>query len=421
MQPTRRAFLKTLPLAGILAGMSPLASRASQEEYAARLVALDRAAARPVLKRALFPKPVVIADIQLLHHQGSFLCRVRSRDGAEGLCVSNNLRMDYLYPIFNKRVSPFFMHKDARDMDHLVDEVYRYRSNYKMQSYAVGVPVATVEFALLDMLGRMAGVSLGGLLGKVSRCQVPVYLATRFRDRSAEASIDAAKQRIAEKGYRAVKFKIGAKMGNNQELIAGRTETMIPLARQAFGEHMWLGVDANGAYDVSEAIRIGKMLDRYGYAFYEEPVPFDWYRETREVAKQVQTPLAGGEQEASMRNVRWMVAENTLQVYRPDMFYFGGMIRSVKVARMAQVAGFTCVPHISGSGLGYLYALHYISAIDNAGDFHPNSRAARTIPLECRTSSLQVENGQVTVPTGPGLGVDVDPDFIAKHESVKGL
>ncbi|MBV6646689.1 MAG: mandelate racemase/muconate lactonizing enzyme family protein, partial [Cyclobacteriaceae bacterium] len=119
------------------------------------------------------------------------------------------------------------------------------------------------------------------------------------------------------------------------------------------------------------------------------------------------------------RNFRRMVIDDTLQVYRPDMFYFGGMIRSIKVARMAHIRGFSCVPHLSGSGLGYLYAMLFVSVIDNAGDYHPNTRdSSNPIPIECDTSSLQVEDGSVKVPTGPGMGVEIDPDFLKKHRAL---
>jgi L-alanine-DL-glutamate epimerase-like enolase superfamily enzyme len=88
------------------------------------------------------------------------------------------------------------------------------------------------------------------------------------------------------------------------------------------------------------------------------------------------------------------------------------------VADMANTVGTQCVPHISGSGLGYLYMMHFVSAIPNAGPYHEFKGFNTEIPIECSTSSLKSENGEVTVPTGPGLGVDIDPDYIAKHRPV---
>ncbi|NOR75159.1 MAG: mandelate racemase/muconate lactonizing enzyme family protein, partial [Draconibacterium sp.] len=105
-----------------------------------------------------------------------------------------------------------------------------------------------------------------------------------------------------------------------------------------------------------------------------------------------------------------------LDIVQPDMFYFGGMIRSMKVAKMANVFGMQCVPHISGSGLGYLYMMHFVSAIPNAGPFHEFKGFNKNIPLTCETSNLESKDGIVTVPSGSGLGVEIDPEFIAKHK-----
>ncbi|MEO0332817.1 MAG: enolase C-terminal domain-like protein, partial [Bacteroidota bacterium] len=148
------------------------------------------------------------------------------------------------------------------------------------------------------------------------------------------------------------------------------------------------------------------------------PVPFDWYQETKQVTDAMTIPVAGGEQEPSMRNFRWLIKEDALDIVQPDIFYFGGMIRSMKVARMADSKDKSCIPHISGSGLGYLYMMHFVSAVPNAGPYHEFKGFNKKLPLESTTSSLSSEDGVVTVPTAPGLGVTIDPDYIAKHEAV---
>jgi len=92
----------------------------------------------------------------------------------------------------------------------------------------------------------------------------------------------------------------------------------------------------------------------------------------------------------------------------------------MKVARMAEAYGKQCTPHISGSGLGYLYMMHFVSAVPNAGPFHEFKGFNNEIPLECLTSDLESHDGVVTVPTGPGSGIRIDPDYIAKHSLVNG-
>jgi L-alanine-DL-glutamate epimerase-like enolase superfamily enzyme len=380
---------------------------------------LDRIVGQPVLKRELFPDPVIIDRLELLRYHDNFICRVISREGAEGLSVSNNAQMISLYPIFTNRLQPFFPGKDARDWEQLLEEVYVYNSNYKLQNLALWVPLATIEFAVLDMLGKISDRPMGDLIGQVVNPRIAVYQANNHRGKPAEESIGLIRNNVEETGARALKFKVGGRMSHNADFPPGRSEKLIPLVRKTFGDDMVIYADSNGSYDAEEAIRIGRIMEEHAYDFFEEPVRFDWYEETRQVTEALSIPVAGGEQEPSMRNFRWLIGNHALDVVQPDIFYFGGMVRAMKVARMAEYSGKPCTPHISNSGLGYLYMMHFVSAVPNAGPFHEFKGFNREIPLECPTSTLTTENGMVTVPTGPGLGVEIDPDYIDKHQVVK--
>ena len=384
-----------------------------------RYAVLDKIISGKVLQTHLWTSPVIIETLELLRYKGNFLCRVRSKEGAVGISVSNNDQMKSLYPVFLNRLQPFFIGKDARNIESLMDEVYVYQSNYKMQNLALWVPLATIEFAILDLLGQMAKKSMGELIGNISNRNIAVYQANGDRGISAEETIIKIKEEVEKSSAKALKFKVGGRMSNNAEVPAGRTEKLIPLVRKTFGDDMVIYADSNGSYTVDEAIRIGKLMQEYKYDFYEEPVPFDWYEETRQVATSVTIPLAGGEQEPSMHMMRWLIANDALQILQPDIFYFGGMVRSMKVALMAHAMGKVCTPHISGSGLGYLYMLHFVSAIPNAGPFHEFKGFNDELPFECKTSSLASVDGVITVPTGPGLGIEIDPAFINKHQLVK--
>ncbi len=379
---------------------------------------LDAVLAQPVLKRDLFPDPVIIDRLELLRHGDNFLCRVTSKDGAEGLSVSNNFQMIYLYPIFTGRLQDFFVGRDARDWEQLLEEVYVHKSNYKLQNLALWVPLATIEFAVLDMLGKIVQKPIGQLIGKIHQPKIAVYQANNFRGKSAEESIALIQAQVEETQAKALKFKVGGRMSKNDDDPPGRTEELIPLVRQTFGDDMVIYADSNGSYDAQEAIRIGKLMEEHNYDFYEEPVPFDWYEETKQVTRALTIPVAGGEQEPSMHTFRWLIKEDALDVVQPDIFYFGGMVRSMRVARMAATKGKTCTPHISGSGLGYLYMMHFVSALPNAGAYHEFKGFNNEIPLECPTSDLTSHDGVVKVPTGPGLGVIIDPDYVAKHTVV---
>lgn len=417
MKTSRRKFLGTALSGSAVALTSGI--RIQNHYRDDKYSKLDKILHEPVLKAELFSSPVIIDTVELLRSRDNFLCRVRSKDGAEGISVSNDDQMRSLYPVLTNRLQPFFRNKDARDLEKIIDEVYVWQSNYKMQSLALWVPLATIEFAILDMLGRISGKSIGELIGTIHNRKISVYQANGERGISPEVTIEHLIKEVGETKAKALKFKVGGRMSNDYESPAGRSEKLIPLVRKTFGDNMVIYADSNGSYSVREAIRIGKLMEEYKYDFYEEPVPFDWYEETKAVADTLKIPVAGGEQEPGMHMFRWLIANEALQVVQPDMFYFGGMIRSMKVAKMAEAFGLKCTPHISGSGLGYLYMMHFVSAIPNAGPYHEFKGFNRDLPFSCGTSSLSSDEGTVTVPSGPGLGIEIDPGYIAKHVVVK--
>ena len=275
---------------GLLAG--GLSSCQSEPEALGQVLSekyskLDEVLAMPVLKSELFPDPVIITSLELLRYNNNFICRVRSDEGAEGLSVGNNAQLISLYPIFMNRLQPFFIGKDARKLEELLDGVYVYKSNYKLQNLALWVPLATIEFAILDMLGKIAEKSIGELIGEIHNPKVAVYRANNYRGKSAEESIERIIQNVEETNAKAVKFKIGGRMSKDADYPPGRTEELIPLVRKTFGDDMVIYADSNGSYSAKEAIRIGKIMEAYHFDFYEEPVPFDWYEETRDNGNQV--------------------------------------------------------------------------------------------------------------------------------------
>ena len=418
----RRAFV-TAALTGAAAAAITLRPRPVPQRPAPRpprhikerYAKLDAILQQPVFKRELFKDPVVIQSIELLTRDKQYICRVRSKDGHEGISVSNAQQMEVLYPIFTKRIAPFFIGKDARDIEQLIPASTVYENNYKAQGLAIWVPIATIEFAILDMFGKMANRSIGLLISdKIYNPAISVYQANGERDISAEETIEHLKRDVALSHAKAIKFKLGGRM-SHPETPVGRSQKLIPLVRETFGPDMIISADANGSYTAAEAIPIGKLMQQYKYAFYEEPVPFDWYEETKQVSDALEIPIAGGEQEPSTHNFRWLIANGGLSIVQQDMFYFGGMIRCMQVARMAAALGKQCIPHISSTGLGYVYMMHFVSAIPNSGPYHEFKEFNNVLPYHCATSTLRSDaNGVIKVPTGPGFGVDIDPAFLAK-------
>ena len=428
MKTNRRHFISTA-VAGSIGTALPLSAygsnlnRSGDKKATQTLSILDEILKKPVFKKETFPIPVIIETLELMRYKNSFLCRVRSKDGAEGISVGHSGQLRSQYPIFTNLLQPFFINKDARDLDLLMEKVYIYKLNYRLSGMALGVPLATIEFAILDMMGRIAGNPIGKLIGDIHNPEVSVYQATEYREKPVAESMELIKRDVSEYNARALKIKVGGLMFGTEDINAvgpaGRTEEIIPLARKTFGDQMILYADSNGFYSVDEAIRVGKLLEEYNFQFFEEPVPFDWYEETKKVADTLTIPIAGGEQEYSLHGFRWLIANDGVQIVQPDCFYFGGMIRAMKVALMANALGMPCTPHMTGGDLGFLYMMHFVSALPNALQYHEFKGFKTDIIFECKTSQLQSVNGVVKVPTGPGSGVDIDPEYIRKFEVVK--
>ena len=379
---------------------------------------LQRVADAPLLNLKSLRDRISLESMELLRKGREFFVRVRSKDGLEGIAAANSKKMRETYPIFLHRVAPFFIGKDARRIESLLGDLYRSRSNYKLQGLAFWVCVAAAEIAILDLLGKASGQSIGKLFGGGVRRDVPVYSASGNRGNRPQQEIEHLKRLVSETGVRAIKFRLGGRMSNNRDSLRGRTESLIPLVRREFGDQMTLYADSNSSYDVENAIRIGRLMEDNGYAFFEEPCPFDHIWDTKRVADKLTIPVAGGEQEFSMRRFRWAIQNRGLDIVQPDLHYFGGFIRCTRVARMAALAGMSCTVHMSGAGLGYLYVLHFASYVPNAGQ-HQEFKGASSIPLECATSDLTCHNGSMRVPSGPGFGVTIAADYLRRASTVR--
>jgi L-alanine-DL-glutamate epimerase-like enolase superfamily enzyme len=401
MNSNRRQFIKTSAIAGALsllpANIVPRNGRQSVSSSD-----LEKAAMAKILRTDLFTSPVKIESIELFKFKEYYFVKSRSTDGAEGIAFTNN-KISYLYPLLQKQVIPFFIGRDARDLESLIDGVYRYESNYKLSGITFWSCVAWVEFSLLDMLGKIANKPVGALLGDVIRTEIPIYTASGNRGTTPKEEVDILAQKVAETGARAVKFKVGGRMSNNEDSLAGRTEELIKLTRKVLGSKIEIQADGNGSYDVANAIRVGKLLEEINAFMYEEPCPFDYLDETKKVSEALTIPVSIGEEETSLRRFRWILENNAAQIVQPDLHYNGGMIRATRVARMAAEANKKITIHIS-SGFGYVDMLHFASFTPNTGRFQEYKGSVNETG-NYFDPPLRLKDGMINVPIGPGFGI----------------
>lgn len=411
----RRHFLTHGTLAATLYACGQAPTRSGVDGPEELTGELDAAFTQPIFKRDLFPEPIILDYAKMLRYGNSFICVVRDRDGGQGISVSNNYKMAGFQSVWTHRMADYPVGKDISDPEAFITGLYNHRSNYKVQSLAIWVPIATLELAILDLLGRRIGKPIHELVGERQHDEINLYQANNNRGRSAEESVERLLQLQSKTGAKAVKFKIGGRM-DNPESPAGRTARLIPLARQAFPADIQLYADANGSYNATQAIEIGRLLEANDIDFFEAPVPADWYDDLIHVTRTLDIPIADGEQEASLRNFYRLARERGIDIFQPDLFYFGGLLRSTRVARMAEVIGAPVVPHLSGAGFGLQYMLHQLATVPNAGAFHEyKGLNPNDIPYECPSVDFQIKDGKIPIPTGPGSGFELDPDWVARH------
>ncbi len=374
---------------------------------------------QPFIQKDSLPDPVIIESLDLHERGGNWFIRARSRDGAEGWSVGHPGKMELSQRVFTRVIAPFMRGKDARDLDQLVDGVFLSGSNYKMQGQLFWVPLAAAEFAILDLLGKAAKCSAADLLGGQRRRQIDLYIANNHRSREPRESLRRIIKSVASIGARALKIKIGGRM-KVVDQVPDRTRKLVPMVAEALGERCALYADANSSYlSVKKAIEVGRMLEANNYSFYEEPVPFDYLDETRRVADALDIPVAWGEQESSQWRFKWMVENSGVRIFQPDLFYYGGLIRSLRVARMAATKGLDCTPHISGGGLGFLYMGIYAACCPNPGPHQEYKGLSDDFPWESTGDKITVKGGSMTAPNGAGIGVNIDPGYLAKATLIK--
>jgi len=217
-----------------------------------------------------------------------------------------------------------------------------------------------------------------------------------------------------EKGFRAFKIRIGKVCGHDQDQWPGRTESLVPTVRKAIGDDVSLLVDANSCYTPPKAIEVGRILEDNNVCHLEEPCPYWELEWTAKVTAAINVPVAGGEQDNDLAQWRRMIRMRAVDIVQPDICYVGGLTRALRVAAMAAKAKMPCVPHSANLAMVTVFTLHMLGAIPNAGPHLEFSIEPSNWTKGLYEPALEVRNGLVAIPDGPGWGVTVNPKWLAK-------
>ncbi|CAN7628773.1 mandelate racemase/muconate lactonizing enzyme family protein [Bosea sp. LjRoot237] len=268
--------------------------------------------------------------------------------------------------------------------------------------------IAAVDIALWDIAGKQAGQPIHKLLGGMGRTELAAYASSiNWLD---DATVEAEVAAVLQAGFREIKVKLGHPL---RDAIA-----RAKLVRKLAGDDIALYVDANWAYDVDDALIVGRALADLGYGFFEEPIAPQDREGYRRLAQHLPIRLAAGESDFVASDALISLQDRSLGLIQPDVTRSGGISETWRIAELAAAFNTAYAPHVGWSGAICVAAsLQLAAAAETFRTFecmvYQNPlRDAFTHPIVGEGS--QLVDGKLSVPQGPGLGIEIDRDALAR-------
>jgi D-galactarolactone cycloisomerase len=269
-----------------------------------------------------------------------------------------------------------------------------------------------IDVACWDIAGQAAGVPIYRLLGGGVRDRIPGYASGGWRpaDRIGEELAG-----YVARGFRAVKMRVWGE----HEFLLSQAAARIEAARAALGDEVDLMVDAHGALGLPDAIALAERIASCRIRWFEEPVSPDDHLGYRHLRNQTRIPLAAGENEVTRYPFVSLLADGALDILQPDLAVVGGLTEGRRIATLAHAYHRILTPHVWHSGIIVAASIQLAGAAANCPIFEvPMSR--NPLIWELVTPSLEIRDGWVSVPNGPGLGVRLVPDAERQFPYVPG-
>ncbi len=282
-----------------------------------------------------------------------------------------------------------------------------------------GSAISAIDIALWDIAGKAANMSVSDLLGGRIRDKIAVYATGlyytegEFPNRLLEEAT-----RYVELGFKGMKTKVGG-------LPIAEDVRRVAAIRRAIGDDIRLMVDANQAYPAAAAIRIGNHLADLDITWFEEPVNAKDVDAYLQVKDAVPMPVAGGENLRTRYEFKDFFARRAYDIAQPDVVNAGGITEMRNIALTANSYGILVNPHVWGSPIMIAASLHLASIIPPCPPaYTPRPYEQEPVMEFDRTPSgiregiaaqpFDQQDGFVTVPTAPGLGIEIDEKAICR-------
>jgi galactonate dehydratase len=276
--------------------------------------------------------------------------------------------------------------------------------------------LAMVEMACWDLIGKSCRQPVYKLLGGRVRDSIPAYANGWYTvERSPEAFAEAAR-RVTAKGYRGLKFD---PFGNG-DLELERREfhrsiDLIAAVHDAVGRDAQLFIEMHGRFAPHQAVEIARAIERYAPAWIEEPCRPGNLQGLAAVRRGTSLPIATGERLYGAQEFAPLFALGVVDIIQPDITQCGGILEVKKIASTAETHGIVVAPHNVGGAVSTMAVVHLAATLRNAKVIeHFND----FVDLEVKQAAApypEVRDGRFSLPTGPGLGIEVDEEFIRAH------
>ncbi|MCG6928955.1 MAG: mandelate racemase/muconate lactonizing enzyme family protein [Desulfofustis sp.] len=373
------------------------------------------------------PEPVYDANYTMAT-KPALLVEVETDRGLVGLGEAAHFGgpMASTAQVIEHELRDYLIGQDAGNIEYLWEKMHR-RAYKHARGGIVIAAISGIDIALWDLRGQQAGMPLWKLLGGY-RSRVPAYATGGFyAEGKGIKELVEEMQRYVEHGFKAVKMKVGRNPGIELSPLRvmdnrGRCEVSlaqdlerVAAVREAIGPNILLMVDANGAWDVATAVKMGRAMEPYDIYWYEEPVWPDDVSGSAEVAQKVGIAIAGYETcSYGMVDFENYIRRRAVHFVQPDVAWAGGLTESLKIAHLAQAANLPFAPHIHGSAVAVAAAVHLLGAVRN-GSMAEMVFPAHTLMTDLVKEPLEVNNdGIIELTEKPGLGMELDPDVLEK-------
>lgn len=347
--------------------------------------------------------------------RGSCIVEIETQDGMVGWgeCYGPaHVSRAFIDTQFGPRI----IGRDAFDVEVIWEDLYNRIKDYGSSGMAIAA-ISGIDIALWDIIGKSCGKPVHKLIGGAFRDKVQAYATGLYfidMDRLIEEAVEEA-QGYVEEGFTAIKMKIGL---GSPKLDIARVEAV----RKAIGDDVRLMVDANHCFTVPAAIRLGRELEKLNVEWFEEPISPEDLDGYVEVTRALDMAVAGGENEYTRWGFRDIVTRKAMDIVQPDVCAAGGFSECRKIAALATAHGVECVPHAWGSVIGVAATLHFIAALpDQPPSFRPMpplfefEQCENPFRDHLAMEPIVQNKGVVAVPTGAGLGIEIDRGVLAKY------